>query len=65
LVGGELEGAKLEAVLAFPGQIKTAMTGWKVGLNRTIDDKDYAVLQGNGSQWLSGDLCTLTWILTC
>jgi len=32
------------------------MTGWKVGLEWTIDDKDYAVLQGNGP---NGYLATL------
>ena len=56
LIGGELEGNKLEAVLSFPGQIKSALTGWKIGLNRTIGDKDYAVLQGNGP---NGYLATL------
>jgi hypothetical protein len=48
LIGEELDGARFEAQLAFPGQIKTALTNWRVGLRRTIDNKDYIVLQGTG-----------------
>ena len=60
LVGGELTGEKLEAMLAFPGQIKTALTGWRVGLTRVIDNKDYNIVQGNGPRGPSRDeLATL------
>jgi len=48
LVGQELTGARLEAMLAFPGQIKTVLTNWRVGLTRVIDNKDYNIVQGNG-----------------
>ena len=48
LQGGELSGARLEAQLAFPGQIKTSLSNWRAGLNRTINDKDYLVVQGSG-----------------
>ena len=48
LVGGELDGARLEAQLAFPGQIKQALNNWRVGLRRTIGNKDYLVVQGSG-----------------
>lgn len=48
LVGGELDGARLEAQLAFPGQIKSVLTNWRTGLRRAIDDKDYLIVQGNG-----------------
>jgi photosynthetic reaction center cytochrome c subunit len=44
--GGSLAGAKLDAQLMFPAQIKTFLTGWKVGFPATIGDKDYAVVQG-------------------
>jgi hypothetical protein len=59
-VGGELTGEKLEAMLAFPGQIKTALTGWRTGLTRVIDNKDYNIVQGNGPRGPSRDeLATL------
>jgi hypothetical protein len=48
LVGGELDGARLEAQLAFPGQIKTILTNWRTGLRRVIGNKDYLIVQGNG-----------------
>lgn len=48
LQGEELTGEKLEAAMAFPGQIKTLLTNWRTGLTRTIDNKDYAIVQGNG-----------------
>ena len=46
-MGGELLGARLEAQLAFPGRIKTAFTSWRLGLRRTIENKDYLVVQGS------------------
>lgn len=52
LVGGELDGARLEAQLAFPGQIKTILTNWRTGLRRSIDDKDYLIVQGAGPRGL-------------
>jgi len=48
LSGGELDGARLEAQLAFPGQIKQALTNWRVGPRQPIGDKDYQVVQGTG-----------------
>src|ERR1700704_1347449 len=36
LVGGELDGARLEAQMAFPGQIKDALTNWRVGAKQSI-----------------------------
>lgn len=36
--GGELEGARLDAQLAFPGQIKTALTNFRTGFPTTISD---------------------------
>jgi len=38
LTGGELYGAKLDAELSFPAQIKTALTNWRVSLPVTISD---------------------------
>src|SRR5262249_47951003 len=52
LFGGELDGARLEAQMAFPGQIKQALSNWRVGLRRTIGDRDYLVVQGTGPRGL-------------
>ncbi len=48
LGGGELDGAKLDAQLGFPGQIKQVLTRWRTGPPTTIDDKDVQVVQGSG-----------------
>jgi photosynthetic reaction center cytochrome c subunit len=45
LTGGNLEGARIEALTLFPATIKDAFTGWQVG-SATIDDKPVQVLQG-------------------
>jgi photosynthetic reaction center cytochrome c subunit len=46
LTAGNLDGAKVDATLAFPSQIKGAFATWKVGMT-TIDDKEVTVLQGS------------------
>jgi hypothetical protein len=56
LIGGELDGARLEAQLAFPGQIKQALTNWRAGQRRSIGNKDYVVLQGSGPRGLLATL---------
>jgi photosynthetic reaction center cytochrome c subunit len=56
LGGSERDGARLDAMLAFPAQIKQALTDLRVGLPAVIDDKDVEVLQGNGP---NGTLATL------
>src|SRR5215470_3891667 len=38
LVGEELDGERLEAQMAFPGQIKQALTNWRVGPKQSIGD---------------------------
>src|SRR5258705_13724409 len=45
LTAGNLEGARIEALIFFPATIKDAFTGWQVG-SGTIDDKPVQVLQG-------------------
>jgi hypothetical protein len=52
LIGGELDGARLEAQLAFPGQIKQSLTNWRTGLRRVIGKKDYLIVQGSGPRGL-------------
>ena len=50
LAGGNLEGAKLDAELSFPGQIKQTLTGWRTGFPPTfIDDKEVDVVQGTSA----------------
>ena len=46
LTGGELDGAKLDAQLAFPAQITQAFGGWRAGAVTTINDRPAQVLQG-------------------
>ena len=48
--GGELEGAKLDAALSFPGQIKQMLKDWRSDFpSATIDDNDVDVVQGTGA----------------
>lgn len=46
LVGGELDGAKADAALEFPGRIKQAFTQWRSGSPSIIGDKKVQVIQG-------------------
>jgi photosynthetic reaction center cytochrome c subunit len=45
LTGGDLDGAKLDASLFFPGKIKQAFSEWRAG-SASVDDKEIAVVQG-------------------
>ena len=56
LAGSERDGARLDAMLSFPSQIKQALTDLRVGPGTTIGDRDVTVLQGNGP---NGTLATL------
>ena len=47
LAGQELAGAKIDAMLQFPTQVKQIAPRWRVGVATTIDDKDVDVVQGN------------------
>ena len=46
LSGGDLDGARLDAVLSFPARIKQALRQWRAGNPATIDDRDVEVVQG-------------------
>jgi len=47
LTGGALEGAKLEAALSFPGQIKQLLKDWRTDFpSTTIDGRAVDVVQG-------------------
>ena len=48
LLGNELDGARLDAQLVFPGQIKKVLTNFRTLQPATIDGKAVDVVQGNG-----------------
>jgi photosynthetic reaction center cytochrome c subunit len=48
VTGTERDGLHLDAELAFPGQIKQALTDLRVGYPDNIDGKDVQVVQGRG-----------------
>ncbi len=50
LAGSELDGARIDALLSFPAQIKTALTQLRVGAPDYIDGREVHVVQGNGSR---------------
>ena len=45
LTGGNLSGARVEAMMSFPGQIKQAFNQWRVGTT-AIDDREVQFVQG-------------------
>jgi len=48
--GAEVDGAKLDADLCFPGGIKKALNQWSIGFPvTTIDDRSVNVIQGKGA----------------
>jgi hypothetical protein len=47
LTGSDLAGAKLDGILAFPGQIKTAFPNWRVGLEDVLNGREVYVVQGS------------------
>jgi photosynthetic reaction center cytochrome c subunit len=49
LLGDDLEGAKLDAILAFPGQLKQSLTQWRVSLPETVNGKDVDVVQATAN----------------
>lgn len=48
LTGGNLEGARTEALASFPAQIKQAFSQWRVG-QTSLDDRDVQVLEGTNA----------------
>ena len=48
--GGDLDGARLEADLSFPGRIKQTLSQWRVGFPATtIEDRLVRIVQGTGA----------------
>lgn len=56
LGGSELDGARFDAQLAFPAQIKKVLTQLRVGSPDNIGGRDVHVVQGNGSRGLVATL---------
>jgi photosynthetic reaction center cytochrome c subunit len=56
LGGSELDGARLDAQLSFPGQIKQVLSRLRVGPPDLIDGHDVHVVQGTGSRGLVATL---------
>jgi hypothetical protein len=52
LSGGELEGARLDAQMSFPGGIKGYLRNWRVNHPITINDREVNVVQGSGNSGL-------------
>ena len=48
LTGGNLAGARVEAIVAFPGGIRQAFSQWQVG-STTIDDRPVQIAQGTSA----------------
>ena len=48
LSGSELDGARLDAEMAFPAQIKRVLTNLRTLQPASINDRDVDVVQGNG-----------------
>ena len=51
LTGGNLDGARVDAALSFPGGTKQALTDWRDGFPElNIDDRDVEVIQGTSGK---------------
>jgi photosynthetic reaction center cytochrome c subunit len=56
LAGGDLDGVKLDAELAFPARMKMTLRNWRVGFRTTVEDREVEVVQGTSA---GGTLATL------
>jgi photosynthetic reaction center cytochrome c subunit len=56
LGGSELDGARVDAQLAFPAQIKKVLTQLRVGHPDYLDGREVDVVQGNGMRGLVATL---------
>ncbi len=46
LTGGNLEGARTDAIVSYPSEIQPAFSQWRVGFSTFIDDREVQVIQG-------------------
>ena len=49
LTGGELDGARLDAELTFPGRVKQVLGQWRANLPSSLNGRPVNVLQGTGT----------------
>jgi photosynthetic reaction center cytochrome c subunit len=50
LTAGDLQGARIDAMLSFPAQIKQTLMNWRTGFpSASIEDKEVDVLQGSSA----------------
>jgi len=56
VTGTELDGMRLDAELAFPGQMAKVLTNLRVGFPDTIDGKEVRIVQGRGPRNLLATL---------
>lgn len=56
LTGNDLAGARLDSLLAFPAQIQTSLSNWRVGPEDTVQGHDVYVVQGSAPGGLLGTL---------
>ena len=56
LGGSELDGARVDAQLSFPAQIKKVLTQLRVGSPDNVNGRDVHVVQGNGPRGLVATL---------
>jgi photosynthetic reaction center cytochrome c subunit len=52
VTGSGLEGTRLDAQMAFPGQIKQLFTNWRVGPQESLGDRDFNIVQGGTARGL-------------
>ena len=52
VTGDGLDGTRFDAQMAFPGQIKTLFTNWKVGQMESLGDRDFNIVQGGTARGL-------------
>ena len=56
LTAGALEGARLDAQLAFPARLQQFFNNWRVGFPATLDGRDIYVVQGTSNAGLVATL---------
>ncbi len=60
LTGGELDGAKADAAMEFPGALKQAFTQWRSGAPEIVNDKRVLVIQGIAGNETPGNRTMVT-----
>lgn len=60
LTGGDLDGAKADAAMEFPGMLKQAFTQWRTGAPEIVNDKRALVIQGIAGSETPGNRTMVT-----